>query len=435
MKGKKVLHLDRNDFYGGECASLSLSKLFARFRPGQQYDTARYGRDRDYNIDIIPKFMMANGELVQILVHTDVTRYLEFQQIAGSFVYREGSGVCKVPSTELEALSSPLMGFFEKRRAKGFFEFVQRLSVTDRSTWQQRDLATMTMLQLYKDFSLEPGTQDFIGHSLGLQSNEDYLAHPALETCARIKLYMSSMMRFGKSPYVYPLYGLSELPQAFARLSAIYGGTYMLSQPVDEILYDEASGRVRGVRSGEMVATCDAIIADPSYVEAARVRLSHRVIRAICLLDHPIASTNNADSCQIIIPQRQLQRTHDVYIACVSSAHQVCAPGFYVAMISTIIESDQPEREIAFAKSLLGPILETFTWVSDLMEPTESGKQQGLYIARSYDASSHFESVCKDVKDLYERYCGEPLTVEKRQSAEEEQERLSRSVSASATDV
>ena len=27
MEGKKVLHLDRNSYYGGECASLSLSQV------------------------------------------------------------------------------------------------------------------------------------------------------------------------------------------------------------------------------------------------------------------------------------------------------------------------------------------------------------------------------------------------------------------------
>ena len=92
----------------------------------------------------------------------------------------------------------------------------------------------------------------------------------------------------GKSPYLYPLYGLGELPQVstdlptcspspsppffpcvstisspdlstcspspsppscivsppfrliqgFARLSAIYGGTYMLDKPIEEIVYE-----------------------------------------------------------------------------------------------------------------------------------------------------------------------------------------------------
>ncbi|KAL7248266.1 hypothetical protein ACSBR2_003056 [Camellia fascicularis] len=46
------------------------------------------------------------------------------------------------------------------------------------------------------------------------------------------KLYAESLARFqGGSPYIYLLYGLGELSQAFARLSVVYGGTYMLNKP------------------------------------------------------------------------------------------------------------------------------------------------------------------------------------------------------------
>ena len=104
------------------------------------------GRDRDYAVDLIPKFIIASGELTRILVHTDVTRYLEFKQIAGSFVYREGK-ISKVPSTEMEAVKSPLMGLFEKRRAKKFFEFLQGWKDEDPATHQGRD-TVMTRLGL-----------------------------------------------------------------------------------------------------------------------------------------------------------------------------------------------------------------------------------------------------------------------------------------------
>lgn len=79
--------------------------------------------------------MMANGEMTRMLVHTDVTRYLEFKQIAGSYVFRDGR-ISKVPSTEMEAVRSPLMGLFEKRRAKKFFEWVQNYKADDPSTHQ-----------------------------------------------------------------------------------------------------------------------------------------------------------------------------------------------------------------------------------------------------------------------------------------------------------
>lgn len=66
--------------------------------------------------------------------------------------------------------------------------------------------------------------------------DDEYISQSAITTIRRIKLYSDSLARYGKSPYLYPMYGLGELPQGFARLSAIYGGTYMLDKPIDEIV-------------------------------------------------------------------------------------------------------------------------------------------------------------------------------------------------------
>ena len=57
---------------------------------------------------------------MQILIKTDVTKYLEFKAVDGSFVVNN-SRVEKVPITAMEAFRSPLMGLFEKRRAAKFF--------------------------------------------------------------------------------------------------------------------------------------------------------------------------------------------------------------------------------------------------------------------------------------------------------------------------
>ncbi|KAE9408239.1 rab GTPase activator [Gymnopus androsaceus JB14] len=418
-EGKKVLHMDRNDYYGGESASLNLTQLYRQFRPGQE-PPSELGRDRDYAVDLVPKFIIASGELTQILVHTDVTRYLEFKQIAGSFVYRDGR-ISKVPSTEMEAVKSPLMGLFEKRRAKKFFEFLQNWKDEDPATHQGVDLDKDSMKTVYEKFGLEPGTQDFIGHAMALYLDDDYITKPARATYTRIVLYTSSMARYGKSPYIYPLYGLGELPQSFARLSAIYGGTYMLDKSIDEIVTD-AQGKFVGVRSGGETVKAKQVIGDPSYFGAGkqaegkvRVVEEGKVVRAICVLKHPIPETDDSDSCQIIIPQNQVGRRNDIYIAMVSSTHNVCAKGIHIAIVSTIVETDKPELEIAPGLKLLGPIHDKFVSISPVYTPTTTGQDDNVFITRSYDATSHFETVVEDVQDVWKRVTGTDLVLKKQE--------------------
>jgi len=418
VEGKKVLHMDRNDYYGGDSASLNLTQLYRKFRSNQTAPT-ELGRDRDYAVDLVPKFIIASGELTKILVHTDVTRYLEFKQIAGSFVYRDGR-ISKVPSTEMEAVRSPLMGLFEKRRAKKFFEFLQGWKDEDPATHQGIDLDRDSMKTVYEKFGLEPGTQDFIGHAMALYLDDDYITKPARPTYDRIILYTSSMARYGKSPYIYPLYGLGELPQSFARLSAIYGGTYMLDKTIEAIVTD-SDGKFVGVTSGGETVKAKQVIGDPSYFgghggDGGKVRVIEegKVVRAICFLKHPIPGTEDADSCQIIIPQNQVNRRNDIYIAMVSSTHNVCAKDIYVAIVSTIVETDKPELEIRPGLELLGPIYDKFVDITPLYTPTSSGESDNIFITRSYDATSHFETVVEDVQDVWKRVTGTDLVLKKR---------------------
>lgn len=174
------------------------------------------------------------------------------------------------------------------------------------------------MKEVYDKFGLEATTRDFIGHSMALYTTDDYIGKSGVATEAvdRIRLYVNSMARYGKSPYIYPLYGLGELPQGFARLSAIYGGTYMLNANIDEVLYD--GGKVSGIRAtmkerGEegdgmkFTTKTKKILADPSYFPD-KVKVVGHLLKAIAILNHPIDKTDNSDSLQLILPQSQVGR-------------------------------------------------------------------------------------------------------------------------------
>uniref|UniRef100_A0A8C6QFR8 Rab GDP dissociation inhibitor n=1 Tax=Nannospalax galili TaxID=1026970 RepID=A0A8C6QFR8_NANGA len=365
---KKVLHMDQNPYYGD---------LYKRFKlPGQP--PASMERGRDWNIDLISKFLMANGQLSKMLLYTEVTHYMDFNVIEGT-----------------EALASSLMGLFEKRRFRKFLVYVANFDEKDPRTFEGTDPQKTAMQDVYKKFDLGQDVINFTGHSLALYRTDDYLHQPCCETINRIKLYSESLARYGKSPYLYPLYSFEELPQGFSRLSAIYGGTYMLNKPTEEIIVQ--NGNTAGIKSEGQIARCKQLICDPSYVKDRVEKV------VICILSHPIKNTNDANSCQIIIPQNQVKRKSDIYIRMISFAHNVVAQGKYTATVSTTVETKEPKKEIKPALELLEPIEQKFVSINGLFVPKDLGRESQIFISRAYDATTHFETTCDDVKDIYER--------------------------------
>lgn len=417
IEGKKVLHMDRNDYYGGECASLNLEQLYAKFRPGTT-PPKEMGRTRDYCIDLCPKFLMACGNLVKVLLHTKVTKYLEFKSVMGSFVVQSGK-VHKVPSTPGEALSSGLLGLFQKRRFRTFLQFASNYEEKDPKTHDGLNLEKMTTKALFEYFKLEDTTQQFTGHAIALQADDTYMNRPAKEVIELIKLYAYSVSRYGNSPYIYPVYGLGGLPEGFSRLCAIHGGTYMLNKPGATLVYD-SEGKVEGVKDAEgAVAKSKMVICDPSYVLGTdKIKQVGRIIRCICVLSHPIPNTTDSESAQIIIPFHQVPgRKSDIYVLCVSYAHKVCVQNKWIAVISTNQEnssaapgSDAEKAEIAPALNLLGKIDEMFFEVVNNYAPSGvDPKASNVFVSTSYDATSHFESATDEVIDMYRRVTGKEL--------------------------
>jgi len=409
VNGKKVLHMDRNEYYGGDCASLNLDQAWTFFKQPGKPDEKVLGPSRQYNIDLVPKFLMASGLLVKILLHTDVTRYLEFKTVDGSYVLKgkvttPGEHIYKVPATEAEAISTSLLGIFEKKRFRDFLMFVRDWSEDDEKTQKEVKPNSPSTVLLDK-FKLDGGVQDMVGHALALYRDETWLQSPCKETISRITLYFESLSHYGKSPYLYPVYGLGDLPQAFARLSAVYGGTYMLSKPIQGFTFNE-EGRVTGVKSDDGIAKCKIVVGDPSYF-SDRVKKVGTVGRCIAILDHPIAGTSNSESCQIILPMNQIGRQSDIYISCVSFAHNVAPKGKYIALVAGQLDKDDVKGELAPGVKLLGNTLYTFYSVSPLLEPTNDYKKEGIHISKSYDPATHFETVCTDVIRLYQEITGE----------------------------
>lgn len=59
-------------------------------------------------------------------------------------------------------------------------------------------------------------------------------------------------------------------------------------------------------------------------------------------------------------------------------------------------------------------MLSRFVSVTPLYIPTASGESDNIFITRSYDATSHFETVVEDVQSVWKHVVGKELVLKKR---------------------
>jgi len=440
VAGKKVLHVDRNPYYGGASASLTADQLYKKFGVEQPPNEAELGKLRDYNIDLVPKFIMAGGQLVKVLIHTGVANYMEFKPVDGSFVYSSKAGkVCKVPSTPEDAMKSSLMGMMEKTRMMQFTLWVNKVKLSDRNTWiagtmkkTTLQLDTMTGDKFFAYWGLDKSTVEFLTHACCLYRDDSFKSRPAIELVKKMQLYLESKTRFAgmTSPYLYPLYGLGELPQSFARLAAVHGGTYMLNSPTDdgpvfgegkfELTYAEDGKTATGVKVMDTVANAKIVVGDPSYFPSL-CNKTGAVVRAIAIVNEPVPNTGQppAASYQVIFPGQSIGRTNDLYLFACSGSHKVAPEGKYIVFVSSTVEGPADgmsaeavaQRELAAGLSMLKGVVRIFYDMYDMHAPKANGIDDRVFITESFDPTTHFETAITDVLAVYERITGEKLVL------------------------
>ena len=68
----------------------------------------------------------------------------------------------------------------------------------------------------------------------------------------------------GDSPFIYPVYGLTGIPESFSRKSAVYGGVYMLNVNIKSLVKKDSVYELIGEWEGEEGrCTADKIIVNP----------------------------------------------------------------------------------------------------------------------------------------------------------------------------
>ena len=99
----------------------------------------------------------------------------------------------------------------------------------------------------------------------------------------------------------------------------------------------------------------------------------------------------------------------DIYIMMVSSVHCISKKDTYIAIVSTTVETNEPQKEIEVAFDIIGKVQYKFTKISERYEAKRGNFNDGVFISNSFDATSHFESETENVLELYKQISGKEL--------------------------
>lgn len=267
--GKRVVHLDRSDCYGERGATHDGRGFVSAVGATMAGAAMLEGELRKLALDQCPKPLYSSGPLVALLVRSGVAKYLEFKCLQGARIHTPSGGWLRVPASKADVFQSAALSLPDKRR---LMQFLQLLQAPLDEEWRTR------AFREYLDAHHVSGSlRELVWFGIAGGPAVDV---PTDEAMRSLQLYLSSVGRFGKSAFLFPLYGCSEVAQAFCRLAAVHGCVYMLRAPVERI---EVLGE-RGFGTANFEAA--AVVASLSYAtDAAAVGASVvECFHAVCLV-------------------------------------------------------------------------------------------------------------------------------------------------------
>lgn len=157
-------------------------------------------------LDLMPCVLYSAGEMVQLLIESKVSRYLEFKPVGRTLVFTRNGILRTVPQTKEDIFLDKQIPLISKRRLMKFLTFIGE-SIGD-------DVPSdMSAEDVMREHNLDQDTQDMIKYCIcfGVDTDDWPLF------VGRMRKYWKSVGKFAKSPFLYPIYGTGEITQAFCR--------------------------------------------------------------------------------------------------------------------------------------------------------------------------------------------------------------------------
>lgn len=213
---------------------------------------------RRFNIDLAPKLLFSRGPLVEALISANISHYAEFKAVTCILTYLNNKAE-DVPCSRADVFSSKLISVIEKRMLMKFLTFCVEF---EQHPEEYKEFLDKTFLEFLQSRRLTPNLQHFALYAIAMATS----ATSTLDGLKATQNFLKSLGRYGNTPFIWPLYGSGEMPQAFCRMCAVFGGLYCLRRSASALTIDRDSNNCTGIISDGQHLKAKWIIMEYSYV-------------------------------------------------------------------------------------------------------------------------------------------------------------------------
>lgn len=487
--GKKVLHLDRNSYYGNLWATFTLEGLQKYFginseNPQNEFtvDEARseeklsasnavyiktdshilisdvvqkwsvgesidsvpdsdqdikessdtcnvwtqnkiINNSRKFNLDLSPKFLYSRGKMVELLLSSQVSRYMEFISITNILTFITNR-LEVVPCSKSDVFTNKKVSVIEKRIL----------------------MKVLDACLVYKDGSLvfKGFEEDTFYNYLKAKKVPDHLIHyiiyaivmgtketPCLVAVKQAQQFLFSIGAYGNSPFLWPMYGSSELLQAFCRLCAVFGGIYYLNRGIESLVIED--GNCVGVISNNQLLSAKHVILSsdvtPKEFISEEETSKRKISRGILITDKPLYNSGR-DGVSLVKfpPSEDLEEC--ITLIELSSVSGACPKGLYIAhlwclcksspqkdfeeIVSKLFSEDKSgESNENQAETVAEKLIEDkprilyslYFSIDDVYIKTSTRMPPNIFVCSGPDMGLDFESNINQAKEIFHSIC------------------------------
>lgn len=286
---------------------------------------------RKFNLDITSKFLFSAGPLVQTIIKANIAHYAEFK-VVNRILMCTDKEIIEVPCNRADVFSSSFLSMIEKRMLMKFLTLCVEFDADSEEIQSVKD---QPFQQYLKSKRLSESLQKFVIYSIAMVKPQT----PTLLALRETQTFLKSLGRFGKSPFIWPLFGVGELPQAFCRMSAVFGGLYCLRTDIKSIVTNVDSNECTHVIVDEQKIECQNVVMESSYVPQTFLKSNVSTISKCILITNKSLVCSDEENISFLTIPPLPGRDELVQVIELGPASSACPAGLYVLYLTCISNS------------------------------------------------------------------------------------------------